>query len=331
MGLSQRRRFLIAASTAVVAAPFGLRAQPPRVARIGVLCTLPPSNPIGAPAWKAFYAELKARGWEQGRNLVVEGRYIEGHTEKYPIFAGELVSAGVEVIVTDQSQGVDALRKATRTIPIVMSPVAAPVKAGYVASLAHPGGNITGVSNQANDLSDKLLELRLSIKPDLKKLGVLWSPNNAGSALGFKAGQVGVRTHGIEQVSLPVDAPAELGPALAKAQREGVEWLSVHPTAAIAPGLPQILAWATQHRVMTDSITTGFTRRGLLLSYGPDYKDLWRISATFVDRILRGAKPADLPVEQPTKFVLSINLKAAKAIGVTIPESLLARADEVIQ
>ena len=331
MGLSQRRRFLIAASTAVVAAPFGLRAQPPRVARIGVLCTLPPSNPIGAPAWKAFYAELKARGWEQGRNLVVEGRYIEGHTEKYPIFAGELVSAGVEVIITDQSQGVDALRKATRTIPIVMTGLVDPVKAGYVASLAHPGGNITGVSNQTGDLTDKLLELRLSIKPDLKKLGVLWSPNNAGSALGFEASQVVAHAHGIEQISLPVDAPADLGPALAKAQREGVEWLTVHPTAAIHPGFPQILAWATEHRVMTDSITASFTRRGLLMSYGADYRDLGRISATFVDRILRGAKPADLPVEQPTKFELIINLKAAKAIGVTIPESMLARADEVVQ
>jgi len=311
--------------------PRFLMAQPQRVARIGVLSTFSPSNPIGAPYWNAFYAELKTRGWEEGRNLVVEGRYIEGHTEKYSILAGELISAGVEVIVTDQSQGVDALRQATRTIPIVMSSVPDPVKAGYVASLAHPGGNITGVSNQAVDLADKVLELTLSIKPDLKKRGILWSPHNAGSALGFKAGQVAARAHGIEQVSLPVDAPADLGPALAKAQRERVEWLSVHPTTAIASGVPQILAWATQHRVMTDSIASGFTRRGLLMSYGADFKELWRISATFVDRILRGAKPADLPVEQPTKFELIINLKTAEALGITIPRSLLQQADEVIQ
>jgi putative ABC transport system substrate-binding protein len=212
-----------------------------------------------------------------------------------------------------------------------MCNVSHPVEAGYVASLAHPGGNITGVSNQSPDLQGKQIELLQSVGPDIKKVGVLWSPHNAGSALAFKQMHVIAHERGVELVSLPVDAPADLGHALEQAQREGVQALWVHGPPPIQAGTQQIAAWAIENRVMATSAFDYYTRGGLLWSYGADGGDLLRITGTFVDRILRGANPAELPVEQPTRFFLVINLKTAKAIGVTIPQSVLLRADEVIE
>lgn len=316
---------------ALCAAPSCLQAQQPRVARVGVLTTWPPSNPRSAPVWRAFYAELRARGWDEGRNLVVEGRYTEGRVEKVPAFASELVAAEVDVIVAGDSQAVDSVRKATRTIPIVMTNVSHAVEAGYVTSLSHPGGNVTGVTNQLSDLMAKHVEFLRLMRPEMKKIGVFWSPGNTGSTLAFKDMQALARGVRIEVVSLPVDSPADLARGLTAAQREGVQALHVHPTPVIGAGYRQIADWATQHRVISISGFSGFTRGGFLMSYGADTADVWRTSATFVDRILRGAKPADLPVEQPTKFELILNLKTARILGVTIPRSMLTRADEVIQ
>ena len=328
-----RRDLLRFGLAATLAAALPVYGQPDRkTARIGVLASLPASNSAAIAAlWAAFYAELKVRGWEKGRNLVVEARYTEGHAEKYAIFANELVAAGVDLIVAFDSQAVDAVRKSTRTIPIVMTNVTFAVEAGFVASLAHPGGNITGLTIEASDIGNKGVELFLSIRQDLRKVGLLWSPNNRGSAVGVKPMQDYAHGLGLAVVSLPIDASAELGPALATAQREGVQALYVHPTPAIYPGYRQIVDWAKQNRVMTASISSILARRGFLLSYGADFKDVWRITATFVDRILRGAKPAELPVEQPTKFEFIINLKTAEALGLAIPQLVLARADDVVQ
>ena len=325
------RRNTISALLALTAAPFCLHAQQPRVARVGILATWPPSNPATVPVWRAFYAELRTRGWDEGRNLVIEGRYSEGRVEKVPAFASELVAAGVDVIVAGDSLAVDSSRKATRAIPIVMTNVSHAVEAGYVVSLSHPGGNVTGVTNQLSDLMAKHVEFLRLVRPNMKKFGVFWSPGNTGSTLAFKDMQTLVRGLGIEVVSLPVDSPADLARGLAAAQREGVQALHVHPTSVIGAGYRQIADWATQHRVISISGFSGFTRNGFLMSYGADTADVWRTSATFVDRILRGAQPADLPVEQPTKFELVLNLKTAKVLGVTIPQSLLIRATEVIQ
>lgn len=332
MGSRGRRKFLIA-SSALLAAPLAVEGQQPgKVARIGLLGTRPPSkSKFAAAVVKVFYAELKTRGWEEGRNLVVEARYSEGRAGKWSIFADELVSAGVDVIVATNSQAVDAVRKATRTVPIVMAGLSHAVEPGYVASLAHPGGNITGVINQGADLIGKRIELLFSIRPDMRKMGVLWSPNNRNSALAFKDIQGVARGVGLPLVSLPVDALVDLGPALAKAQREGVPALLVHPTPAIISGFRQIVSWANENRVITITMIGGLAHRGFLLSYGADFKDVFRISATYVDRILRGANPAELPVQRPTKFELVVNLKTAKAIGVTIPPSILLRADQVVE
>jgi len=326
-----RRDVCVGLLVGLSALPRFLLAQPRRVARIGILGNLPRSNSFAASTWKPLYAELKARGWEEGRNLVVEARYVEGHVEKYAIFSDELIAARVEVIVATTSDAVDAARTATRTIPIVMANVSHPVEAGYAASLAHPGGNITGVSNESPDLQGKQFELLQSVRPDLKKLGVLWSPHNAGSALAFRQMHVTAQERGVELVSLPVDASLDLGHALEKAQREGVQALWVHGPPPIQAAHRQIVSWAIENHVMATSAFGFYTRGGLLWSYGAEAGDLLRIAGTFVDRILRGANPAELPVEQPTRFFLVINLKTAKAIGVTIPQSVLLRADEVIE
>ncbi len=326
-----RRTFMTCAGGVALGATLPVGAQTPRVARLGVLATQPPSSPTNAPSWKAFYGELQARGWVEGRNLAVEARYTEGRPDLERQLAAEVVAAGVEVIVAGGSQAVSAARDATRTVPIVMTNVSHVVEAGYVASLARPGGNITGVTNQLGDLMAKHFELLRTARPDTRKIGVLWSPDNLGSAIAFKDMQMRARDLGLALVSLPVDRPDELDPALLLAQRESVQALHVHPTAVIGAHWRRISAWATDRKVVTISGFNGFTRGGFLLSYGADFADIWRIAATFVDRILRGAKPADLPVEQPTKFELVINLKTAKTLGLTIPQQLLSRADEVIQ
>ncbi len=326
---SDRRRFLIGAAAFLAARP--VWAQSPRVARVGVLGTWPPSNPAGAPTWRAFHEELRRRGWEEGRNLLIEGRYTEARPESNAVFAGELVAAGVDVIVAGNSQAVDAVRKATRSIPIVMTNVSHVVEAGYVASLAHPGGNVTGVTNQLSDLMAKHLEFLLQLSPGLKKVGVLWSPDNTGSALAYKDMEAVARGLGIDPLSLPVSSRADLDLGLAIARRESVRALHVHPTAAIGAVYRQIRDWALQQRAMTISGSHAFTRGGFLMSYGADFAEIWRISASFVDRILRGANAKDLPVQQPTRFELVINMKIAGALGVTVPPLVLVRADEVIR
>jgi putative ABC transport system substrate-binding protein len=319
---------LVAGVTFGAALP--MRAQPQRIAHIGVLSGFPPSSPNAAPLWAAFYAELEARGWFEGRNLAIDGRYTEGKPERDAAYVAELVRAGVDVILATNSGAVDAARKATRSIPIVMANVSHAVEAGFVASLARPGGNVTGVINQAGDMQGKFVELVRSVRPDAKTIGVVWSPDNVGSALAFKDLQAMAGSLGVRLLSLPADRTADIGHLLASAQRDGVQALIAHPTSPITLAWPKIQAWALERKVMTLG-QAQWVRGGFLMSYWANTPDLFRIAATFVDRILRGAKAADLPVEQPTKFELVINLMTAKTLGLTIPQSVLLRADEVIQ
>jgi putative ABC transport system substrate-binding protein len=303
-----------------------------RAARIGVLSSYPPANAGAAASWSSFYAELASRGWVQGRNLAVEGRYTEGHPERDAAFAEELVAARVDLILATNSGAVAAARRATSSIPIpiVMVNVSHPVEAGFVASLARPGGNVTGVTNQASDMQGKFVELLRAVRPATTRIGVVWSPDNAGSALAFRDVQAVARGQGLALLSLPVERPADLQALLTGALRDGVQALIVHPTPAVVPAWRQIQAWAVEHRVLTLG-QAQWVREGFLLSYWANTPDLFRIGATFVDRILRGAAPAELPIEQPTRFELVVNVKTATALGLTIPPSLLLRADEVIR
>jgi putative ABC transport system substrate-binding protein len=204
------------------------------------------------------------------------------------------------------------------------------VETGFVASMARPGGNVTGVTNQAGDMQGKFVELLREARPDLKRLGIFWSPGNVGSALAYKDAEAAARANGLRVVSLPLERAADVEAALQIAGREGVQALQVHPTPGVGTAWRRIMAWANEHKVATLGQAV-WVRDGFLMSYWAYIPDLYRIAARFVDRILRGAGPADMPVEQPTRFELRVNLKTAQAIGVALPQSLLMRADEVIQ
>jgi len=328
----QRRHALLAAAVTVALPALG---QPARtVARVGLLSSTLPSQSGAAPShyYEALWTELRSRGWIEGKNLVIEARYAEGRAERFPVLAAELVDARVDVIVAVFTAGVEAARNATRHIPIVMVGVPDPVGQGYIASLARPGGNITGLDNMASiELPLKHLEFLLEIAPGATTVGVLWSPVEAGSANAFEVEKGYAEKRGLRLVSLPVSAPEDIDRALELGQRERIQGLHVHPAPVNFPAIRKIAAWAAKQRLPSFGGPRSFAEAGLLLSYNPDYAHAFRLVARYVDRILRGANPAEMPVEQPTKFLLVVNLKTAKAIGITLPQSVLLRADEVIE
>jgi len=280
----------------------------------------------------AFADGLRQYGYVEGTNLVIEFRFAQGHEDKYPQLVRELLQSNVELVVTTQTPAALALKEGAKTLPVVMIGTGQPVEAGLVQSLARPGGNITGVSNQVGDLDAKLVQLARELVPKLSRLAVLWYPSNQASALSLKNVQaLAAAKEGITVVpaSAQAENPGELERTISALARERLDVLYVH-----GPYLTQAAAigqFAVRHRVPTISAFTSMTRDGLLISYAPDSANLFRRGAYYVDRILKGAKPADLPVEQPTKFELVINVKTAKALGLTIPPSVLLRADEVIE
>jgi len=327
----ERRAFLSAVTGSLLAAPLAAEAQQAgKVWRIGYLGNVPPT-PRTAFTVAAFTEGLRQYGYVEGRNLVIEFRFAQGHDEKYPQLVRELLQANVELVVTTQTPAAIALKEGAKTLPVVMIGTGQPVEAGLVQSLARPGGTITGVSSQVGDLEGEVVQLARELVPMLSRLGVLWFPSNQASALALKNMQAQAAKGGILVVpaSAPLDDPSELERTLSALARERLDVLEVHGTyLSQAAAIGQ---FAVLHRLPTISLFTSMTRDGLLISYAPDLTSLFRRGAYYVDRILKGAKPADLPVEQPTKFEFVINLKTAKALGLTIPPSLLVRADEVIE
>ena len=307
-----------------------LLAQPSRVARLGLLATFPATVPGAALQWAAFFGELVTRGWVEGRNLLVEGRYNQGHAERDDALATELWAAQPDVILCTSSGAVDAARRMTRTIPIVMCGVSHAVEAGFVVSMARPGGNVTGVTNQAGDMQGKFVEMLRSVRPGMKRLGVFWSPSNVGSALAFKDAELAATRMGLQVVSLPLEQATDIERALQAADRAGVQALHVHPTPGVGPAWRRIRDWSIHHKVATLG-QAAWVREGFLMSYWASNTDIFRNAAGFVDRILRGARPADMPVEQPTRFELTLNLKTARALELKLPQALLLQADEVIE
>jgi ABC-type uncharacterized transport system substrate-binding protein len=279
----------------------------------------------------ALTEALRELGWVEGKNVVFERRYAENRLERLPELAADLVRLKVDVIVAGGTLGPLAAKQATSTIPIVMAAAGDPLGSGLVASLARPGGNVTGTSLMAPDLGGKRLELLKELLPRLARVAVLWNAANPYSANVFKETQGPGRTLGIEVQSLEVRAPDDLDGAFEAARKE-------RPDAMIAVDDPLTLSYrkriadfATGQQLPLLSGPREFVAAGGLISYGANLDDLYRRSAGYVDKILKGAKPADLPVEQPTKFDLVINLTTAKALGIIVPPSLLARADEVIE
>jgi len=303
--------------------------QATKIPRIGLLLTGTLSS--SSYSLEAFRNGLRDLGYVEGKNILVEYRYAEGKPDRLPSLAAELVRLKVDVIVTTGTPPSQAAKTATTTIPIVMALISDPVGAGLVASLARPGGNITGLSSISQDLSGKRLELLKEAIPKVSRVGVLYDPNDPAKVAEFKEIEVAARPLGVHLQSLEVRSLDELESAFKAATRGKATALLVLPTTILSTRTKQIAELAAKNRLPTMFATSQYMDAGGLMSYGPDYTDLWRRAATYVDKILKGAKPADLPVEQPMKFELVINLKTAKQIGLTIPPNVLARADKVIK
>ena len=323
-----RRTFVRLVSAGLAIAPLAAKAQQAApVRRIGVLSPFAPSD---AARWhEAFREGLRELGWIEGKNISIEYRYAQGSAD-LPALAAELVRLKVDVIVTSAT-GTQPAKEATRTIPIVMASNADPVAMGMVGSLARPGGNVTGLSQISSELAGKRLQLLKEIVPNLSRVAVMWNPGGRGSTVNWQEMQLPARSLGLEIHSLETRYPSDFDRAFAEANRAHVGALAIMPNPLFAGNLRRIADLAIKSRLPAIFNLREFVDSGGLVAYGPNRTDEFRRAATYVDKILKGAKPADLPVEQPTKFDLVINLKTAKALGLTIPQSLLLRADEVIQ
>ena len=274
-------------------------------------------------------ARLRELGWIEGRTIAIEYRWSEGRTERYAEIAGEFVRLKVDVIVTVGS-AVPTVKQATAVIPIVFAVAIDPVSSGLVASLAKPGGNVTGLSLQATNLAGKRLELLREVVPQLLRLAIIFNVGNAQPVLEMGETQAAARMLGLDVAPLVIQRAEDIAPAF-EGLKARADALYVAIDQLMVANLTRILTLALGARLPTVFSTRDFVRAGGFMSYGPNYSDLFQRSADYVDKILRGTKPGDIPVEQPTKFELVINLKTAKALGLTIPESFLLRADEVIE
>ena len=324
-----RRAFIGTLAGALLAAPLAAEGQPAgKVVRIGVL-TLGFAR--STPPIEAFQQGLREHGYVEGQNTALEFRFAKGRTDRLPALAAELVRLNVDVIVTESNVAALAAKHATQTIPIVMAVAGDPVKAGVVTSLARPGVNITGLTLIHPELSSKRLQLLNEAVPRLTHVAVVWNPTNPAAAGFLRETEVAARSLGLRVKGVEVRSPAELDEAFRVVT-------SARPSALITLGdgmlwsvRARIVEFATKNRLPGVFPERDFPEAGGLMSYGPNLTANFQRAATLVDRILKGANPADLPIEQPTKFELVINLKTAKALGLTIPPSLLQRADQVIE
>jgi putative tryptophan/tyrosine transport system substrate-binding protein len=325
-----RRRFLLTALAGTLVVARGAEAQPAgKVYRIGYLSGA--SLAANKPFLEQFQQELRKLGYAEGQNVVIEYRWAEGNQERLPELAADLVRLKVDLIVAQASTAAQATYQATRTIPIVMVAVGDPMRLGLIASLGRPGGNVTGTASYLPELSGKPLEILTEIVPGIKRVALLWNPANPLHAGVLKDLEMAASSLGIQLQPLKIVTPEEL---------DGVFRLAVNERASAVCILGDPMLGVHTARIATLALTVRLpslfsTRPGAdaggLISYGPDLVVMYRRAAHQVDRILKGAKPADLPVEQPTKFELVINMKTVKALGLTIPPSLLARADQVIE
>ena len=310
-----------------LAAP--VQAQTRGVAKIGVLS---PFSPAVAESWhQALRQGLRDLGWIEGKNIAIEYRFADGKSDRLGPLAAELVRQKVDVIVTAVNTDTLADKNATKTIPVVMASAGDPVAFGLVQSLARPGGNVTGLSQIAPELSGKRLELLKEMVPHLSRVAVLWNPKGITSPISWKESQEPARELGLHLESIEVTSAERLDKGVEKAKSSRVGALAIMPDPLFAGNLKTIAELAVKSRLPAIFHLPEFVDAGGLVAYGPDRVDMFRRAASYVDKILKGAKPADLPVEQPMKFELVINLKTAKQIGLTIPPQVLARADRVIK
>jgi len=321
--MTTTRRAFLAGAIALSAAPLSAEAQPARkVPRVGYL--------VMTGTGASLREGLRALGYVEGQTIIIEFRSAEGRLDRIPALAAELVRLNVDVLVAGGPEPLEAARKETSRIPIVMVAQADPVATGLVASLAKPGGNITGLTVGGPELAGKRLQLLKEAMPGLSRVAVLQDPYVLGSGVPQET-ESAARALSLRPLVFTVRAPADFDSAFQAAVRERAEAVLVNETSMLFAHRAQLAALAARSRLPVVSIFRQSAQAGYLMTYGPNMSDLFRRTATYVDKILKGAKPSDLPVEQPTKFELVINMKTAKALGITIPQSLLQRADEVIQ
>jgi putative ABC transport system substrate-binding protein len=325
-----RRAFMGSLAGGLLAGPLPARAQPPgKVWRIGYLDQ--GSAARNGPYLEAFRHGLRDLGWIEGKNITIEARFAEGKTEQLPALAVELVRGKVDLMATASTPAALAAKQATSSIPIVIGFVADPVGSGLVRSLARPGGNITGWTHQGLELRGKYLELIKEAVPDATRFGVLWNPANPVHRLSMGTIEAAARRLKVELFPVGAQEPEELESAFSALAARRVEALVVFPDGMFIAQTPLIVGLAARRHLPAIYGVREYAEAGGLMTYGTNLLDMFRLSASFVDKILKGARPADLPVEQPTKFELIVNLKTASALGLTIPSSVLQRADKVIQ
>jgi len=328
MPLITRRELIAALGSATAAWPLTARAQQERIRRLGFLGAATPA--VGGQWLFALVQRLGELGWSEGRNLQIDARWAEGRNDRAVEIAVEFARADLDLIVTWASGPALAAKRATSTIPVVFALTTDPVGSALVASLARPGSNATGLSAFNLDLVGKRVEFLREIVPDLQRLAVLSNTGVADTAFELEEVIKAAETLGVEAIAVEIKLSADVAPAL--------DAINTEPQALFVVSDPltftnrvQINTWALKQRLPTMYVIREFVAAGGLMSYGTNFPSLFRRAAEFSDKILRGANPADIPVERPTKFDLAINLKTAQALGVTVPDKLLARADEVIE
>ena len=315
----------------LLAAPRAAEAQPAgKVYRIGLLEYSTP-DPARQALWTAFRQRMRELGYVEGQNVTFEPRWAQDDSDRLSKLAAELVGLKVDVIVTAATVSALAAKRATGAIPIVMATGADPMAVGLVANLRQPGGNVTGMTTINSELAAKRLELLRIVAPRASRIAILWDEKGSTFGLAVKDTEAAARRAGFTVQSVPVGSPAEIEAAFATVVRGSAGALSIAPSPMLFSNRKRLADLAVKHRLPTIVALREYAAAGGLISYGADNAGMFRSAAVFVDKILKGAKPADLPMEQPTKFELVINLKTAKALGLTIPQPLLVRADEVIQ
>ena len=327
--MMNRRRFLRTVGASLLTAPLVAEAQEPtRVWRIGVLG--PGSYSSNDPRMEALRRGLRELGYAEGRNVAFEFRWASGNADRLPALAAELVKLKVDAIVTQGTQATDAARRAATTTPIVFAVAGDPVGTGLVASLARPGGNVTGLTDIASEIAGKRLDLLREAVPGITRIAVLWNSANPSAAPQMKDTSAGARSLGLSVRSLELGDVSQLEGAFATAVQDQARAVIVLSDSALYGRRVRLAELAVKHRLPCVAWTPEFAESGCLMAYGANVVEMHRRAAMLLDKIFKGVKPADLPIEQPTKFELVINLKTAKALGLTIPQTMLRRADRVI-
>ena len=329
--MPSRRAFVTGSALVLLTVARSGESQPPERARLGILSPGTATRPTFQQPIAAFLARLREAGWEEGRNLVIERRFAAGDYERLPALARELVLAGVDVIFANSAPAAIAAKAATSSVPVVFETLGDALTGGLVQSLARPGGNVTGVSGLGPELSGKRLEILNELVPSLKRILVLMNPSNAMTPPALRETETAARRLGFNVQVIAASDVESLERGLAGLPSDRSSALVVLPDVFVLSHARAVIAALEKRRLPAVFLEDGWIDAGGLIAYSPSLVEQFRRAATFVDRILRGARPADLPIEQPTTFDLTVNRKAARAIGLTLPPSILLRASRVIE